>query len=536
MAAKKPHPLMQNRAEDLSPEAARLLEKAGKAISRNELDAAEVALIGVLAMAPECVEAKRLLGIGQLMRGEYGEAAALLRELIEQKPDDALVHMNLGSALYAKGEVEDAMASLQKACDLAPDFASAWFNLGKVFRMQGRTAGAITALHRALDIDPDHASARIILAEAQLDLGMLGPAANSFREAVRRNPGQVDAWLGLYNLKTERFDKADVARLQKALHAPFAPVDARIALGFVLARALEDQGDYAGAFRTLRHANALKRDQVRWDSRAARQEVAAIQEAFRAPLAGAEDARLGEEVIFIVSLPRSGSTLTEQILASHPQVEGAGELVDLQQVIDEESARRKQAFPAWANAATPDDWSRLGRDYMARTRRWRERRPRFTDKNLLNWRLVGAAMAMLPGARVINSRRDPLENCLGCYRQLFPKGNHFTYELDDMASYWGDYDRLSRHWLRLFPQRFFEHEYEALLADPEAQVRRLLAFCDLEYDPACLQFHKTERVVHTASAGQVRQPLQKTAPRSAAYDVKLDRLRILLDQAARANR
>jgi hypothetical protein len=139
-------------------------------------------------------------------------------------------------------------------------------------------------------------------------------------------------------------------------------------------------------------------------------------------------------------------------------------------------------------------------------------------------------MAMLPGARVINSRRDALENCFGCYRQLFVSGSDFSYDIDDLASYWHDYDRLSRQWQHLYPERFFEHVYEALQADPEAQVRRLLAFCGLNYDPACLAFHRTQRTVNTASAAQVRQPLRQDTARAALYGDLLNRLRTLLGE------
>lgn len=530
MAAKQAHPLMRNRAAGLSPAATRLLEQAAAALARKEPDAAETALVGVLALAPDNVEAQRLLGLMEQLRGDYAQAMAILRQALALSPNDALIHMNLGTLLYARGEFEAALAALQRACDLAADFAPAWFNLGKMLKMQGRPAGAITALHRALDLAPEHVAARIVLAEAQTSLGAAVPAAANYREVLRRQPDHADAWTGLSNLKTERFTKADIAQLQHALQLTQA-THARIALGFALAKALEDQAEYHAAFRTLGKANALKRRQLNWSAAAARTQVDAILTAFAEPLSGAVDAQQGEQVIFVVCLPRSGSTLTEQILASHPQVEGAAELPDLQQVLDEESARRQCPFPQWTNAATPEDWARLGRNYLARTERWRKDKPRFTDKNLLNWRFVGAAMAMLPGARVVNSRRDALENCFGCYRQLFATGNEFSYDLDDMASYWRDYDRLSRHWQRLFPQRFFEHVYESLQADPEAQVRRLLAFCGLAYDPACLEFHGTQRTVNTASAAQVRQPLRQDTARSALYGSDLKRLRALLGMA-----
>ena len=172
---------------------------------------------------------------------------------------------------------------------------------------------------------------------------------------------------------------------------------------------------------------------------------------------------------------------------------------------------------------TSADWDRLGAEYLARTARWREHKPRFTDKNLVTWKYVGAALAMLPAAKVVVVRRDPLETCLACYRQWFTLGSEFSYDLDDMADYCIDFVRLGRFWLQRFPDRVFDLEYEVLLADPETMTRRLLDFCGLPFDSACLQFHRTQRtVVSAASAAQVRQPLQGNAARAAHYGHWLD--------------
>ncbi|HEV2681284.1 MAG TPA: sulfotransferase, partial [Rhodanobacter sp.] len=214
---------------------------------------------------------------------------------------------------------------------------------------------------------------------------------------------------------------------------------------------------------------------------------------------------------------------------SHPEVEGANEITDLPQVIEDESKRRGKPFPQWVPDATAEDWSRLGRDYLARTERWRRERPRFTDKNLVTWQLVGAIMAMLPGAHVVSSHRDPMETCFACYRQLFSNGAYFSYDLADMASHYQDYDRLSRHWQAMFPQRILDYPYEALLADPETRIRQLLAFCDLTFDEACLAPHLASRTVRsTASAAQVRQPLRAAATQSVFYDDQLKPLRAQL--------
>lgn len=527
MVVRKTRSPLHERTAGLSPAAVRMLQQADAAMANKQLDAAESALIATMAIAPTCAEAHRQLGVIQLMRGDHAQAVTILRQALALSADDALIHMNLGTALHASGAVDEALINAQRACELAPELPATWFNLGKMFDLKNQSGPARDALQRALTLDPDHVPARMVLAKVQVSQGDIGEATANYREVLRRRPGHVNAWIALANLGTVRLEQKDVTTLRRALHAT-TTADARVALGFTLAKALDDQGEHGQAFDALSRANALKQRQAKWDKVAMRDEVETILRAFAQPAVGAADTTLGHEVIFVICLPRSGSSLTEQILASHPQVEGAGELTDLHQVIDQESRRRGQPYPLWVGAATPADWSRLGSEYLTRTADWRRQRPRSTDKNAINWQFVGAAAAMLPGARFVHSHRDPLETCLGCYRQLFNTGNHFSYDLADMASYWHAYHRLTHHWAQLYPERFFDHSYEALLADPEAQVRRLLAACNLPYDPACMEFHRTERTVRTASADQVRQPLRRDTARSDWYGDKLDPLRALL--------
>jgi hypothetical protein len=232
-------------------------------------------------------------------------------------------------------------------------------------------------------------------------------------------------------------------------------------------------------------------------------------------------------VIFIVSLPRSGSTLIEQILASHSEVEGAGELPDLPLVLGEESRRRGRAFPLWAGEMEPADWERLGHRYLERTSHWTRRRPVFTDKLPNNWHSIGAIRAMLPGARVIGVRRDPLETCFSCYRQ-FLYNNEYQRTFDDLAAYWHDFDRTLKLALAQHPTHVFESVYEELVAEPEAHIRRLLTHCALPFEAACLEFHRTERDVRSPSAMQVREPLRRDTARAGRYGALLDPLRAAL--------
>jgi tetratricopeptide (TPR) repeat protein len=511
----------------LSPAAARMLSSAEKSMRSMQLDDAERALTGVLALAADCAEAYRLMGVIAQMRGDHAKAVEYLRDAIAIDPDNATTYMHLGAALYETGAKSEGLDSLRRACELAPASPAAWYNLGKALKLQIEHAAACAALERALQLDPAHVLSLVTLADVQTDMGDIALAIGNYRKALQRDPAQPHAWHSLANLKTEPFTPADVQQLQRALHRPGTSMDATVQLGFALFKALEDQGDFRGAFETLQRANMLKRRTLAWSSTAEHVRVDQIMQTFDAAMPQPVDPALGSEVIFIVSLPRSGSTLLEQILASHPQVEGANEITDFPQVIEDESRRLGRPFPQWANDANAADWHRLGLDYLARTERWRRERPRFTDKNLVTWQLVGAIRAMLPGARIIDCHRDALETCFACYRQLFSNGANFSYDLTEMAEHYADYARLSRHWQALYPQQVFEHSHEQLLADPEARIRQLLDFCQLPFDKACLNPHLSTRTVRsTASAAQVRQPLHAGArPASSRYLAQLQPLR-----------
>jgi tetratricopeptide (TPR) repeat protein len=506
------------------------MAEAGRALGQGRLDHAERALTQVLAANPALADAQYLYGVACLMGGHAAQAADWLRKAVAQRPTDANMRTYLGCALHDAGALDEALVHLRGACELAPGQASNWYNLGKALKQRGQLRDADEAFRHTLTLDSQHVLARIGVADIATMQGDIPRAVAEYRHVLRQQPGRAEAWHGLANLKTESLGPADIGSIRHALRQSELPSDTRVLLGFSLFRALEDQHDYAGAFEALRQANAEKRRQVGWDAIAERARIDRIMAVFSAPLPEPVDSTLGHEVIFIASMPRSGSTLVEHILATHPDVEGANEIPDLPQVIEDESRRRDQPFPDWVSAATADDWHRLGKEYLARTTRWREQCPRFTDKNVANWSLLGAARLMLPGARIIHCHRDPVETCFSCYRHLFRHGVHYSYDLDEMAGYYRDYERISAFWLARHPQHVLDYPYEALVREPEAQIRRLLAFCELPFDPACLTPHQTRReVLSTASAAQVREPIRADTAHSAPY---LDWLQPLRERLA----
>ena len=515
----------------LSPVAQQWLADAAKALAQGLADLAEPLLKRVLAEAPGFANAQFLYGIARQMQGDSKTAADYMRKAARQRPDDPNILTNLGGALYDTGAIEEAFAHLQRATMLAPAQASNWYNFGKALKLHWQLDEAVDALQRAIDLDEAHVSARTTLADIFTIRGDIQAAVAQYRKVLTLRPDHALAWHSLANLKTESLTLADAGQIRQILQTRQLSPDDRVSLGFSLYKALEDQHQYGDAFQALREANALKSRLVQWDAAEAHEHIEAIIERWRRPLSTPLDPILGSEAIFIASLPRSGSTLVEHILASHPEVEGANEIRDLSQVLDEESKRRGIEFPHWVVDATSEDWARLGKNYLARTARWRSKRPYFTDKGLQNWQWIGAIRAMLPGAKIINCHRDPIETCFACYRQLFSEGAYFSYDLKDLASHYNDYQKLSNYWQERYPHKVFDLSYEQLVQEPEVQIRHLLSFCQLPFDPACLSPHQTQRDVHsTASAAQVRQPIRGDTARSPHYRDFLASLIQHLDQ------
>jgi len=424
----------------------------------------------------------------------------------------------------------DALANLRNACARAPRDAQAWLQLGIEADRHGLHRDAIAAGERVLALAPGQGDiARLLLGRNLQALGRIDEAAAQYRRLARAGgPRAWQAWFSLVDLKTVRLDADVSAALEQAARDPQLSDDARAVLDFALGKVLEDAGRHADAFAAFARANAQRKRGSNWNATTFGHQVEAQQVVFGVPPAGAPDT-LGSEIVFIVGLPRSSTTLVEQILAAHPDVEGASELHDLPAVLGEEAKRRGSGFPRWAVDATPADWQRLGREYLDRTRRWRAQRPRSTDKLPSNWMLVGAIRAMLPAAKIIDCRRDPLETCWSCYKQLFAPGlADYSYDLGDLAAYWHGYDRLMRFWGALHPRHLRLQSYEQLLREPERETRALLDFCALEWNPASLAFHAAERGVRTPSAAQVRQPLRGDTARTPGYGELLAPLRSAL--------
>ena len=547
----------QGRAEAaLEPLRRALVHQPGEAALHNDLGAALHALgrldeaAGHFALAaelrPDFAVAHNNLGSVLLARGEAAAAARAFERAVALAPNSADLQYNLGNALGVLGDAEPAIERLRRAIRLNPRHLGALVNLGAALVALGRPAEAVEVLRRALALKPDHVGAngnlgvalqalgeseaarsafgKVVAAQPDnaaglanlgnvlLELGELVSAERCLARATILAPRQPAYWRALGQLRRFAADGPELAALQALAAAPEGlDGDQRADLHFALAKALDESGRMEESFDHLLDANRLVRAQLAYDEAAALAELAAIA---AAPVAPGDGGGAGAEIVLVFGMPRSGTSLVEQILASHPAVVGAGELPDL------DRAAAAAGFPASAN---PDALDRLGRAYLARLRGLAPKAARIVDKTPANFRFAGLIAQVLPEARMIHVRRRPLDTCLSCFATRFAAGQAFTYDLAELGRFWRAYAELMDHWRRVLPAgRMIEVDYESLVAEPEGQIRRMLAHCGLDWDAACLDFHRHRRPVRTASAAQVRQPITTASVgRAEAYRARL---------------
>jgi tetratricopeptide (TPR) repeat protein len=474
-------------------------------------DKAEAIYRHILRTDPEHVEAARALAGIAVEHERYREAEVFLKKAVELAPDYTRAWVDLANVQRHLDKHEEALASARRVVEQSPGKAEAHMLLGTVLGSAGEHEAAIQAFEQVLAMEPDRGGALLTLAHHLKTIGRQQEAIDRYRECLAMHPENGEAWWSLANLKTFHFRDDEIDRMQQQVQHPDLPDDARLQIHNALGFAFESRRDYARAFEHFAACNRIRRTMEKYDpvdtETTHDRVIELLDEKFLAQPAGVDVSPIP---IFVVGLPRSGSTLIEQILASHSQVEGTHELSDLSKVVRglRRSAPGDPRYPASVAELGASDWSRLGRDYLERTAQYRGAgAPFFIDKNPNNFVFAGLIRLALPNARIVNAMRHPLDSCLGSFKQLFASGQPFTYDLVELGEYYLEYRRVMDHWHRVLSGFVLDVHYEQVVGDLEGQVRRLLDFCGLPFEEACLRFHETERAVKTASSEQVRQPI-----------------------------
>jgi tetratricopeptide (TPR) repeat protein len=496
----------------------------GAALRRQDrLEEAEAAFRDAVRLNPRDIEAQCNLGVVCHQLGKLSESLARLREAVRLAPSHAQAHHDFGAVLLASGQGDLAVQHLREAIRLAPAFVEAHINLGLGLRQLNRVDAAVGCFHDALRLNPACVTARNHLANAWQAIGKIELAVAEFQEALRIEPGNAFALAALSNLAAAgHYQLTDVdihAAEQRAVQEQL-PLEDRHQLHFALAIELDRSGDYARAFEHYREGNALRkalerRRGVFFDPQAHDEFVDRIIATYT-PAFFERVRSFGIDTqlpVFVVGMMRSGTTLAEQILASHPMVHGGGELALMETLINSLPHRLSVAagYPevlAVLDAATARS---VALDYVRSIRERGGAAERVVDKLPANFLNLGLIATLFPQARIIHCRRDPLDTCLSCYFQNFGGPVPHALDLEHLGRYYRAYERLMAHWARVLPVPVFELPYEELTAEPEMVSRRLIAFCGLAWDQQCLRFHQIERLVRTASLLQVRRPIYRSS-------------------------
>lgn len=490
-------------------------------------------------------EPRLIAAASALNDGKLAVAERMLKAFLAEKPTDAPAIRMLAEVAGRIGRNEDAVALLQRCLELAPGFVPARANLATVLHRANRFPEALAEVDALLARDPRNPGYRNLRAailartgaleeSAELygavladyprqpkvwmsyghtlkTIGKLARSIEAYRTALDQAPQLGEVWWSLANLKTVRFSAEDVTTMRAQLERTDIDPEDRFHLHFALGKALEDAGDYEASFDHYRQGNALRRESLPYDADAMDAAMARARAFFTAAhfAARAGQGDPAADPIFIVGLPRAGSTLIEQILASHSQVEGTAELPDMPAIAARLAGRDGDTrYPGLLAGLSADELAALGRSYLETSRIQRKTdRPFFIDKLPNNFLHTGLIATILPNAKIIDARRHPMGCCFSAFKQHFAQGQGFSYDLVDLGRYYRSYVRLMAHFDEVLPGRVHRVIYESMVADSETEIRRLLDYCGLAFEPACLAFHETERAVRTPSSEQVRQPI-----------------------------
>jgi tetratricopeptide (TPR) repeat protein len=480
-----------------------------------EIQAAEQIIRPYLLDHPDDVEAMRLLAQIGMKYGVYDDAEFLLESVLVFAPDYHAARYDYTQVLLSRHKAPKALEEARKLLEIEPENRNYRTIHATALVALGSYEEALGIYRDLLKDAPESAGLHLSIAHTQKTLGRQREAIEAYHAAVAASPGYGDAYWSLANLKTYRFTDEEIERMRHHVARSDIQPEDSWHLCFALGKALEDRAEYAESFRFYDRGNEIKRAALRFSvapvERTARTQIALCTRRFFTERTGfgCPDA----DPIFIVGLPRAGSTLLEQILASHSQVEGTMELSDIPRLVNTLQGRVYDAadppYPRLLADLSAERCAELGRKYLEDTRAYRTGKPFFIDKMPNNFRHVALIHMILPNAKIIDARRDAMACCFSNFKQLFASGQEFTYGMDNIARYYRVYVELMRHWDEVLPGRILRIQHEDVVADLEGNVRRILEFCGLEFEPACLEFHRTERSVRTASSEQVRRPIYR---------------------------
>ncbi|MAV01187.1 MAG: hypothetical protein CML58_01050 [Rhodobacteraceae bacterium] len=488
------------------------LYKGIRHVKAGRLRLAEDVYKNILKKDKNNIDALRLFGLLAFKLKKYDIAEQLFIKVLKLNPSFALAWDNLAKLYRIQNKLSKSIPAFKNLIKLDPNNFEALVSLGTVYIKLSKYKDGIDLYKKALVINPENARVHLSMGHALKTLGNREDCERAYQNAIKYYPLSGEAYWSLANLKTYQFDSNEIIAMENAIKNNMHQ-DELIQIYFALGKAYETNKNYKKSFKNYQKGNWEQRKKINYNAEEYKKYTDEIIQFFSSnkDLLKINKGYLSKEPIFILGLPRSGSTLIEQILSSHSLIEGTQELPNIMGISREiKSMDIDKKYPSNIKLLNDDDFFNYGLKYINETKWTRSDKPYFIDKMPNNYIHIGLIKLILPNAKIIDARRNPMDACFSCFKQYFARGQHFTYDLDDIARYYKDYERLMDFWKSIFPDSIYTIKYEDVINDPDNEVHSLLNYLELDFEDSCLNFYKSKRPVKTASSEQVRQPIYKS--------------------------
>ena len=488
-----------------------LLYKGVRHLHASRYRKAEDAFKKVLVEDENNIDALRFMGILAFKSGNHDIAEAMLTRALKLDPTYSLVWANLAQVFSVTGQLDKAKKSFKNILNMEPKNGLIWAEYGTVLTKLANYKEGRDAYLKALEFKPDSPRVHLSLGHVYKTMGEIGNSIDSYKNTILQNKLSGEAYWSLANLKTYSFSENEIKNMEETLEGDMSDIE-RSQMHFALGKAYEVKKDFEKSFKNYFEGNKVKKGLIKYSSDDTTDNTKRILNFFKKENIHnlSKSSTNDKDPIFVLGMPRSGSTLVDQIISSHSKVDGTQELPNIIKIASELNTNGQNTYPEVLKDLDDMMLTKLGKEYMSETAWARDSAPFFIDKMPNNFIHIGLIKTILPNAKIIDTRRDPMDTCFSCFKQFFARGQLFTYSLEDLGNYYTDYIRAMNHWHNVYGKDIYTVHYNNVINETEDTIRRLLDYCELPFEKECLEFHKSSRPVKTPSAEQVRQPIYKS--------------------------
>jgi len=488
-----------------------LLYKGVRHLHASRYRKAEDAFKKVLMEDENNIDALRFMGILAFKSGNHDIAEAVLTKALKLDPTYSLVWANLAQVFSVTGQLDKAKKSFKNILNMDPKNGLIWAEYGTVLTKLANYREGRDAYLKALEFKPNSPRIHLSLGHVYKTMGEINASINSYKNTIIQNNLSGEAYWSLANLKTYSFSKNEIKDMEETLKGDMSDIE-RSQMHFALGKAYEVKKDFDRSFRNYYEGNKVKKGLIKYSSDDTSDNTKRILDFFSKENINnlSKSSTNNPDPIFVLGMPRSGSTLVDQIISSHSKVDGTQELPNIIKIAAELNNDKQNSYPEVLKELDNLKISKLGKEYISETTWARDNAPFFIDKMPNNFIHIGLIKTILPNAKIIDTRRDPMDTCFSCFKQFFARGQLFTYSMEDLGNYYTDYIRAMNHWHKVYGKDIFTVHYDDVINKTEETIRELIDYCNLPFEQECLKFYKSSRPVKTPSAEQVRQPIYKS--------------------------